>query len=340
MSSSFKNLIFSSNKLNTKISNEVEEEKREMKRIYIVVAMLLVIGCGGGSSSGESDEVVLDTNTTIEEDSSSAEVVEERNESSVPVLPPAESLALYQQAKEESRAEQYQFAIDKGATFHTTPDAKSFYLEWYPEGVSAESKPPMIVTISGHGGWVFAEFYHWQSHAAERGYGIISLQWWFGTGEGVDDYYLPREMYPIFEDILKERRVDAGKVLLHGFSRGSANIYGVTLYDRLSGNNFFALTVANSGKAEPGFTPNNLIEAGEFGATPLDGTHWVTVCGKKDIDPNHTCDSISKTNDWIRKYGGAVELFIQDEEGGHEAFYTNPSNIDASLDVFESLILD
>ncbi|MBI3828024.1 MAG: hypothetical protein HY291_00815 [Planctomycetes bacterium] len=38
-----------------------------------------------------------------------------------------ESLPLFIQAK-KADLKRYQFAVDKGATFHLTPDGKSFYL--------------------------------------------------------------------------------------------------------------------------------------------------------------------------------------------------------------------
>ncbi len=254
-------------------------------------------------------------------------------------LPLAESLALFKQAKAESLEYQYQFAIDQGATFHTTPDAKSFYLQWYPKGVSAESKPPMIVTLHGSAGWVFAEFYHFQAHAQKHGYGIIALQWWFGGDGGNSDYYLPSELYPILSDVLKDKEIQANTVLLHGFSRASANIYAVTAFDRYTGNDFFGLIVANSGKASSNFPPNMQIGAGNFGMTPFDGTHWVMVCGMDDPNPDRDgCVGMNDTKEWVTQYGGVVDLLIEDEDGDHIAFYTNPENISVTVELFSELL--
>ncbi len=253
-------------------------------------------------------------------------------------LPPAESVSLFQKGMKES-AERYKFAVQQGAKFITTPDGKSFYVLWYPPGSTESSRPPMIVTLHGHGSWAFDEFYLWQPYAAKRGYGIIALQWWFGGGETNSDYYQPREIYTIFEGALREQKIKAGTVLFHGFSRGSANSYGVTALDRDSKNNYFALTISNSGKAESDFPINGEIAQGKFGTKPFTNTHWVMVCGMKDPFPNLTgCPAMDDTRKWVTGYGGTVDLFIQDPNGDHGAFHRNPNNVNAALDVFDKIL--
>ena len=101
-------------------------------------------------------------------------------------LPAPETLTIFQTAMEKD-AQRYQFALDHGARFVTAPDARAFYIIWYPPGASAAEPPPMIATIHGHGSYAFDEFFLWQPYAQERGYGIIALQWWFGTGEKMGD---------------------------------------------------------------------------------------------------------------------------------------------------------
>ncbi len=160
------------------------------------------------------------------------------------------------QIKEEALDFQYQFAIDEGVSFHTTPDEKSFYLEWYPDGVSAQSNPPMFVTLHGSYGSVYASFYHFKAHAEEKGDGIIALQWWFGGDGGNADYYLPNELYSIIDTLLDDRGTKENSVLLHGFSRASSNIYAVRAFDRYTNNNYFGMTIANSGKASLDYEPN------------------------------------------------------------------------------------
>lgn len=248
------------------------------------------------------------------------------------------SLPLLQQAQTAS-PERYQYAVDQGAQILPTTDGKSFYVLWLPEGSELSNPPPMIVTLHGHDSWAFDEFFLWHSYAAERGYGIIALQWWFGGGETNSDYYQPREIYNVFDTALREQKIKAGTVLFHGFSRGSANSYGVTALDRDSKNNYFALTISNSGKAESDFPINGEIAQGKFGAKPFANTHWVMVCGMKDPFPDLTgCPAMRETRDWVNQYGGTVDLLIEDPNGDHGAFHRNPDNVNAALDIFSQLL--
>jgi len=248
------------------------------------------------------------------------------------------SLPLLQQAQ-TADPERYQFAVEKGAQILPTTDGKSFYVLWLPEGSDPSSPPPMIVTLHGHGSWAFDGFFLWHPYAAERGYGILALQWWFGGGEDVTDYYLPNEMYPLIGNILRANRVQPQTVLLHGFSRGSTNTYGLTALDRASGNIFFLLTISNAGGAARDFPINQSIDQGEFGSQPFADTHWVMVCGMKDPNPDRDgCPAMRATRDWVTQYGGTVDLLIEDPNGDHGAFHRNPDNVNAALDVFSELL--
>jgi hypothetical protein len=197
----------------------------------------------------------------------------------------------------------------------------------------------MIVTLHGSSSWAFDEFFLWQSYAAERGYGILALQWWLGSGEQTSGYYTPDRMYTIIENALRGMGVQPGKSLVHGFSRGSSNIYAVTALDRHAQNDFFALTVANAGGASVDYPPNVAISSGAYGATPFAGTHWALFCGGSDPNPDQSgCPAMSRTRDWIIQYGGTVDLFIQDASAGHGGFHTTPAHVNAALDAFERLI--
>jgi len=46
-----------------------------------------------------------------------------------------------------------------------------------------------------------------------------------------------------------------------------------------------------------------------------------------------------ETAEWIQKYGGTVDLAIEDPDGGHGGFHRNPKNTNAALDVFDKLRL-
>ncbi len=246
--------------------------------------------------------------------------------------------SLLQQAK-AANPERYQYASEQGAQIIPTTDGKSFYVFWLPKGSDPSNPPPLIVSLHGHGSWAFDEFFLWHPYAAERGYGILALQWWFGGGEDVTDYYLPEEMYPLIGNILRENHVQPQTVLLHGFSRGSTNTYGLTALDRSSGNNFFLLTITNAGGAARDFPINQSIENGAFGSQPFTSTHWVMVCGMNDPNPDRDgCPAMRETRDWVTQYGGRVDLLIEDPNGEHGAFHRNPQNVNAALDVFAQLL--
>lgn len=257
-----------------------------------------------------------------------------------PPRPVSPGQRLLDQAR-RATPERYAYAAAQGARTGFTPDGKSFYLAWTPPQANPASPPPVIVTIHGHGSWAFDELYLWLPYAKERGLSILALQWWFGGGEAPSDYYLPLEVYRIVAPLLEERGIRPGRTLFHGFSRGSANSYGVVAEDVRSGNRFFGLAVANAGKASLDFPVNMDIERGLFGARPFDGTHWVTVCGAFDTHPDRDgCAGMDEAAAWVARYGGAIDLQIRDPLGDHGAFHRNPANVRAALDVFAARLQD
>lgn len=253
-----------------------------------------------------------------------------------PVYDP-NSLPLLAQAK-ASTPQRYQFALDHGAQILANPDGRSFSVLWYPSQTNTGSKPPMIVTLHGHGSWAFDEFFLWQPYATVRGYGILALQWWFGGGESSSDYYTPNALYPIIECLLRTQGIQAGKALIHGFSRGSAVIYALTALDRIN-EKFFSLTIANAGGASQDYPPNVDIANGKFGLTPFTGIHWVLFCGGRDSNPERDgCPAMHRSRDWVTQLGGTVDLFIEDVNAGHGGFHMTPAHVNEALDVFARLL--
>ena len=115
-------------------------------------------------------------------------------------------------------------------------------------------------------------------------------------------------------------------------------IYALTAIDHRTQNDFFGLVLANSGGMTENYPPNAEILSGSLGGDVFKGTHWVMFCGEKDPNPERDgCAAMQQTSDWVRAYGGAVELFIQDAEAGHGGFHRNPEHVDAVLNAFEEL---
>ena len=146
----------------------------------------------------------------------------------------------------------------------------------------------------------------------ERGYGLLAIQWWLGKGEEISDYLSPNEIYRVIDEIFRTLHVKPGMALLHGFSRGSANIYAVAAIDRSTKNDYFALFIANAGKASLDYPPTHEIEQGHFGDKPFTGSHWITFAGGKDPNPDRGgVLGMRETADWIRSCEGAWILLLK-----------------------------
>lgn len=252
--------------------------------------------------------------------------------SMVPHVAIADSTSLLAQAK-AANAVRYQFALTNNAEITSTSDNKAFTVWWQPNGGTPTG---VIVTLHGHGSYATDEFYLWQPYAQVRGYAILALQWWFGGGETSADYYLPQEMYPLLAGVLKAKGVKPGTVLFHGYSRGSANSYGVVAQDTFSGNRFIHLALSNAGGAASDFPPNQQIASGVWGASPFSGIQWVMYCSKLDPDPSiNGCPAMTAAKDWVSRYGATFKLLIEDPAGGHGGFMTNSTNVNTALAQFE-----
>lgn len=243
----------------------------------------------------------------------------------------ADSASLLAQAKLTKLA-RVQFAADNGAVTTATSDNKAFYLWWQPDS----SKPTaVIVTIHGSGSWAYDDFVALHSYAKSRGYAILALQWWFGSGNETTDYYQPNEMYPLLAQILRDKGMSPGSGLFHGYSRGSANSYAMAALDATSGNRFFHTILSVSGGAASDDQPNIDIQNGVYGALPFSGVNWVMYCGM--LDPNPTrdgCPGMRLSRDWVVKYGANFKLLIEDASGDHGGFTKTPTNVNNALAQF------
>lgn len=243
----------------------------------------------------------------------------------------ADSTSLLSQAQ-TANPTRYQFAVTNAAEIRNTTDNKAFSIWWQP---TSGTPAGVIVTLHGHASYATDEFYLWQPYAQSRGYAILALQWWFGGGEAVNDYYLPSEMYPLLAKILKDKGVKPGTALFHGYSRGSANSYGMAALDTSLANRYFGMVLSNAGGAATGFPPNQQVVAGSFGSLPFAGVQWVMYCGELDPEPAmNGCTGMIAARDWVTRYGATVKLLIQDPVGDHAGFMTNPDNVVTALGQF------
>ena len=233
-----------------------------------------------------------------------------------------------------TRPVRYAAAIKSGVRLLPTTDARTFLLWWYPAGVPKAERRP-IVTLHGHASWVFDEFRLWKKYAEERRFGILAPQWWFGKDESTKGYMTPQEIYAQVRKRFAREGITRGRAILHGFSRGSTNVYSIAAMDVHSGNRFFGLIIANAGSAIPDYPPTREIDEGEYGDKPFADTRWVLYCGKLDENPDRDgCPGMERTSRWIEEKGGTIALFIKDPKGGHGGFHQNPANIRRALEAY------
>lgn len=210
-------------------------------------------------------------------------------------------------------------------------DARLTHAWWKP----AEGVDRWIVSLHGTGGNPKREIEVWQkslkANPAGRRIGIVALQWWLGG----ESYLTPRDLYREIDQALRRLSIEPGQAMLHGFSRGSANLYAVAAMDRgQGGRRLFPLYVASSGGVAVDFPPTRAILEGRFGPRPLEGSRWVTACGGRDANPERDgCPGMRRTAEWLRQQGAQVVLAIEDPDGPHGALQADPRNAVRLFDV-------
>ncbi len=210
-------------------------------------------------------------------------------------------------------------------------DAPSYLVIWK----STPRPEKWVVSLPGSNGFATDDLAIWHRHLKDRKAGLISVQWWLGSGNRSSDYLTPHQIYREIDRALQNLEVAAGQVMLHGFSRGSANSYPLVALDQGRGHKYFGLCVASSGGVGEFYPPTAGIGRGEYGPEPLKGTKWVTVAGAQDANPDR--DGIAgmrKAAEWLRKHGAQVVLSIEDESNGHGALVRNPENANKVLGLF------
>lgn len=241
---------------------------------------------------------------------------------------PAASQALLKQAQAQPGYAQVEALHPR---YHPTSDGRSFMLVWTPN----PSAPPAkwIVSLPGTGGYATRDLAVWQPHLQGRDVGLVVVQWWLGAGDTTRDYYTPFDIYREIERLLADLKVPRNSAMLHGFSRGAANLYAVAALDRTKGHQYFSTFVASSGGASLDYPPTQLVVRGEFGTAPYASTQWVTACGERDPNPARDgCSAMRRTAEWVRSLGGTVVLAIEDKTLGHGALQLNPANARQLLD--------
>ena len=218
-----------------------------------------------------------------------------------------------------------------GARAVNSSDRRSFGLIWQPAGRTPEK---WIVSLHGSASWAHDEIVLWQPFAERYGLGIVALQWWFGGGQRTEDYYRPHELRRELDHLMRRAGATRANALLHGFSRGSANLYALVAFDGQQPNPLFRAVIANAGGMAADFPANRDIESGRLGAAPFAGTRWWLYCGGGDPNPDRDgCPAMRRTRDWLAQRGAEAQL-AEDAAGDHGGFHRRAQNVGQALDWF------
>ncbi len=245
-------------------------------------------------------------------------------------LPAADATELLARAR--AQTPQRAAAAERlGATRENTGDGRSFGLLWQPAG---RTPAGWIVTLHGSASWAYDEIVLWQPFAERNNLGIVALQWWFGGGQRTEDYYRPNELRRELERLMRRAGATRENALLHGFSRGAANLYALVAFDAKLPNPLFRAVIANAGGMAADFPANRDIDGGRLGTTPYAGTRWWLYCGGGDPNPDRDgCPAMRRTRDWLAQRGGEAQL-AEDTAGDHGGFHRRSQNVDKALDWF------
>lgn len=282
-----------------------------MKRRLAIAVGLLGVAAGAGVA-------VLGSGGSLAPDTVTARSV---------VLPAATGSVLARAERQSPAA--YRAARRAGARIASTPDGRSFYVEW--PGSTRGGKA--IVTFHGYLSTAFDDFGHWYPEAKRRGLRVIAIQWRLGKSR--KESYTPTSMYSQGRALLRRAGVKPGDALVHGYSSAASRVYGVAWLDRRR-SRLFSLAIGNAGGALPGYPGYDQVFGAPRGRKTLAGTRWILFCGGRDPDPNLTgCPVMRRTRAKIVTRGGTIARFIRDPRSNHGGFYENQANTRTALDVFQ-----
>jgi predicted esterase len=213
----------------------------------------------------------------------------------------------------------YRWALAHGARIVRDPATGSFSV------VSRSPRRPtaLVVAVHGHSGNAFTQYRLWQPYAARRRLALVAVEWQLRWGSGAL-FLDTRGTYGMIDRAVRRAHVAPGRVLLHGFSKGSHASFGLTSLDRAA-DRLFALTIAESGGAHaaPARDPR------------LPGTHWVLYCGARDQWPYISgCPAMRAARTYLVLNGALIDRFIVDRPARHGGFLLNGAAVAAALDDF------
>jgi len=190
--------------------------------------------------------------------------------------------------------------------------------------VVASSRPArpraLVVAVHGHSGDAFSQYRLWRPYAASHHLGLVAVEWQTRWGPGAR-FLDTRETYGMIRRAVGRSGAGAGRVLLHGFSKGSKEAFDLTSLDRAQGR-LFALTVAESGAPRDSATRD----------PALAGTSWVLYCGGRDQWPRISgCPAMRRARAFLLRSGARIARFLVDPAAKHGGFLLNGGDVERVL---------
>lgn len=205
----------------------------------------------------------------------------------------------------------------------TSPDGKTYFVYGAPAGQNNKTTKKIIISLPGHGTTADDGYKAWKGHIESGQYALAEFNWWKGTGEKTTDYYQPADVIMQVRGFLDKQGYKSNDaVILHGFSRGSANTYAVVAQDHLKGAPVIDAVISNAGKYQSDFplTDKKLSET-EI-TNFFQGIPWVLACGGKDENPNRDgCPGMRETKTFLEAHKANVLAILEDPNSGHGAFH-------------------
>ncbi len=204
----------------------------------------------------------------------------------------------------------------------TSADSKTYFIYGAPAGQNNKTTKKIIISLPGHGTTADDGYVAWKNHLSGD-FALAEFNWWDGGGEKTTNYYQPSDVVMQARAFLNQQGYKSGDtVILHGFSRGSANTYAVIFQDHLKGAPVFDAVISNAGKYQSDFplaskTPTDAEITAAFKNIP-----WVLACGGKDDNPDRDgCPGMAETSTFLTSHGANVVGTVTDLNGGHGAFH-------------------
>ena len=233
--------------------------------------------------------------------------------------------------------------IDEGMRVVNLDDEGAFCALWVPRDYGKVAPARVLVLLHGSDGSAYAEIQDELDYAMDYCYALVAVQWW----DPAEDVYLNAlQTYAVIDLALRYLQAtygaDPSRSALVAFSRGSAQSFEITYWDRLLGNEYFVLTIAHSGGI-PTICPHLFVQrllAGELGREPFSGTRFFLYCGMEDEEwGTQQCLQMHHAEEIVIAYGGTIVEFVEDLHGAHLGYRLSPGHQLRAIQTFLGLTL-